>query len=273
MAKQLGRADTGLLKPLSVVGYQALERVAEENPDVFIKGKKQDVEKTALEKLAVLSPDDQRFDPDRGGYHIHTGSLKKIKSRKGGGPVGDPQNARYLRAALAGWIRAQGADEYLLASLVCFHLYGFAKQRWQSSKLFWSKKRADRSRCVKKHWLGRNKQDHTVARLWWLYEFSHGAATFSRHDADMILNTLAGHVNFYHQLLRRHYLMASDRIRGFVFDMAWDAGVVNNNNTTQTSKIMRQINLAGGYRSLDALPDDALKRVVEDAISEVVHPK
>ena len=80
---------------------------------------------------------------------------------------------------------------------------------------------------------------------------------------------MAGNVNFYHQILRRTYLMASDRIRATLLDVSIESGLVDENKTKSVNDVMRLLNRAAGGISLDVLENEALKRQLE----EVMPPK
>ena len=113
------------------------------------------------------------------------------------------------------------------------------------------------------------KKPNATARLWWLFEYSKRAEEYLIYSTETLLEKMAGNVNFYHQILRRTYLMASDRIRATLLDVSIESGLVDENKTKSVNDVMRLLNRAAGGISLDVLENEALKRQLE----EVMPPK
>ncbi len=113
------------------------------------------------------------------------------------------------------------------------------------------------------------RESNTAARLWWLYEYARSADEHSEHPTDVLLSTMADNVNFYHPLLKHPYLMASDRIRAAVLDVSIRRGLAQQNNTSETNRMLRALNQLAGAVSLDILDNEALL----DRIERVMPPK
>lgn len=140
------------------------------------------------------------------------------------------------------------------------------KTRWETSSLAKSKNKSDKEQFVKLHWLESNFEANTAARLFWLYEYAIRAAGHSKFDAEVLLDKMADNVNFFHQILRRRYLMASDRIRAAILDISIESGLVDSNKTSEVSKMMRLLNRTAGGISLDILSDEELRSRIKDVM-------
>lgn len=184
------------------------------------------------------------------------------------GPELDAKHAQYLRRALPTITSADMSDRRVLASICCFHISNYVDKRWGLSKLSKSSNLDDQVTFVKLHWLGNKKESNAVARLWWLYEFANRAAEYSKYDTNVLLKKISSNVNFYHQILRRT-LIASDRIRAAVLDIAIETGLADRNKTNEVNSTMSQLNRIAGGISLDILSDEELREQVEGAL----HPK
>lgn len=254
------------IRALTERGYVLLAQMAQENPDLFLSAAPNLLEEELNKKNADNGGQGEKlFSEKRVWYPVH--SLENLNAVAEAGPGPDATNARYLRESLPTLTRSDMSDHRVLTSINCFHLAKFSKVRWESSNL--SDIPDKKVEFVKVHWLGTDKQGNTVARLWWLYEFAVCAAEHSKYEAEVLLEKMAGNVNFYHQLLRRRYLLASDRIRAMVLEVSLETGLLEENNTTTSSRMLESLNLAAGGRSLDILGDKELRRCVE----EVMPPK
>ena len=256
---------TSPLRALTDVGYQVLLEIAKDQPELFrSKGPADLTEEMRRRQKRLPDPDSPLFDRSRLAQPqqpLGTLAEKAVK-----GPSQDHEHADYLWNALPTVSAADMSDPRVLAAINCFHLQGqYVNTRWGGSKSGKSDQPEKVAEFVSIHWLGNSKESNTAARLWWLYEFSRRAAAprFSKYPTEVLLYELSSNVSFYHQMLRRAYLMASDRIRGTVIDVSLDNGLLRRNNTTATSRMLRALNRKAGAISLDVLSDEDLRRHVE----------
>jgi len=241
-------------------GYALLETIADDRPDLFwnsesellMKELKERADQSGDEEVSLFSQN-RKWTPQR--------ALEALVEDAVSGPSSDAEHARFLRQTLPTMTPADMSDKRVLASICCFHLSEYVNKRWQSSKL------KDKTNFVKLHWLGNSKESNALARIWWLYEFAQRAAPNSAHDDDVLLEKLAGNPTLYHQMLRRPYLMASDRIRAAVLDVAISSGLTAKEKVDSFMKeLYRQLNRVAGGISLDVLSDTELREKVEDAL-------
>jgi len=246
-------------------GYALLETIADDRPDLFwnsesellMKELKERAGQSGDEEVSLFSQN-RKWTPQR--------ALEALVEDAVSGPSSDAEHAHHLRQALPTMTPADMSDKRVLSSICCFHLSEYVGKRWQSSSLSKSDDLEKQTNFAKLHWLGNSKESNALARIWWLYEFAQRSAPYSAHDGDALLEKMAGNVNFYHQMLRRAYLMASDRIRAAVLDVAISSGLADRNNTKEVSSVMRQLNRVAGGISLDVLSDAELREKVEDAL-------
>ena len=255
------------IRPLTDHGYRLLVEIAREKPELFKAADPQGL-RSELErkKRHSADPETALFSLSR-EWHPLTSLLHLIKETSVSGPKEDAAHARWLRAALPTLTPADAGDDRVLASINCFHLAEYVVVRWSSSSLSSSTDAATQTKFVKKHWLGHSPESNAAGRLWWLYAFARRAAPHSEHDAEVLLNTLAGNVALYHQMLRRPYLMASHRIRATVLDTVIASGLLEAPKLQHSiNTMMRLLNRVGGAISLDVLSDGALREVVEGCL-------
>ena len=182
------------------------------------------------------------------------------------GEVVDAEHARRLRQIFPTFTAFEMSDPRLLASINCFHIPGYVRTRWGTSILAKSTERKKQIKFVRSHYLDSSKESNTVARLWWLYEFALRTSQFSKYDPETLLEKMAGHVNFYHQVLHRSYLMASDRIRAAILDVGISSGLADENKTSSVNKVMQSLNRKAGGVSFDVLSDEELRHHVEESL-------
>lgn len=249
---------------LTSTGHKLLEDIASDIPSLIRTGTADDLYAEMVRRKTDRSGDD----PDSPLFSERSWpvqmSLSSLADDPVPGPGNDAAHAEWIHKALPTVTTADMSDRRILAAINCFHIPGYSNTRWKSSKKLWSSTDSTvQTRFVLNHWLGHSKESNTVARLWWLYEFARQAAVYSVHDTNALLNEIASHVNFYHQLLRRKYIRASPRIRAIILDVSIENGLLSRNNTRETSRMMQRLNLTAGAISLDILPPDKLREVVE----------
>ncbi len=251
------------LRALTDVGYQLLQEIAKDRPRLFRKDDSaQLMEEMKKRRHNLADPETPLFAGDRLAQPQR--SLQMLADNAVTGPGSDHEHAAYLWGALPTVTAADMSDPRVLASINCFQMQGqYVETRWGLSSLSRSDDPKDAARFVSSHWLGHDKESNTAARLWWLYEFSKRTAEHSVHSTETLLRELAGHVNFYHRLLKHPYLMASDRIRATVIDVSLSNGLLHRNNTVATNHMLRALNRKAGAISLDVLSDDQLWQRVE----------
>lgn len=258
--------NTNQIFALTTTTYGFLDDIASENPEFFINGDMGPLRKK-LQKMADESGEDNVDVHNVNRKFIPQASLDFLVDNAVAGPESDYDHAMFLRKALPTVSAADMSDRRLLASICCFHLTDYVSERWKSSRLHKSKDQQKQAEFVKLHWLGDSKQANSVARIWWLYEFAFRAAKESlEYDGEVLLQKMAKNVNFYHQILRRSYLMASDKIRAAVLDVAIGSGLADRNNTKEVSSMMEQLNRIAGGMSLDNLSPQELREKVEEAL-------
>jgi len=263
------------VRALTDAGYRFLYQIAGESPEMFARGDsrvlKAELERQCGRAGGETKPFDHRV------WHQQR-PLKRIDDSPKPGPDMDAEHARMLRASLPALTAADASDPLVLASINCFHLADYMPVRWSSSKHSPKPDRsvshADFVKFARSHWLGRSKESNSAARLWWLYEFAARAAPHSVHDRGALLDLMAGNVGLYHQMLRRRYLMASDRIRAMVLDAAHASGMANGKNVKgETNKMMRRLNREAGAISLDVLTDARLSETVRRCLPPLGEPE
>lgn len=254
------------VRALTSNGYRLLDLIAGRSPEMFTAG---DPDALKAEMERRRDRDAKLFDAHR-VWHQQT-PLESIDDSAKPGPGMDAEHARMLRAALPALTAADASDPLVLASINCFHLAGYTPVRWSLSK---HSPKPDRSvshddsvEFVRTHWLGRGKESNSAARLWWLYEFAARAEKHSAHNRGTLLDLMAGNVGLYHQMLRRGYLMASDRIRALVLDAASESGMTDSKNVLgQANKTMKRLNRKAGAVSLDVLSKPKLRTTVRGCL-------
>lgn len=252
---------------LSDTGYSLLLSIAENNPSLFTDASAEEL-LTELKEQAALNADD--VEPlAKNRFWNPLMPFQYLIDNVVAGPGNDAEHAKYLRQALPTLTASEMSDHRVLASINCFHLDGYVKERWSLSSLARKNDKESKTKFVKLHWLGYAKEPNTTARLWWLFEYAKRAEEYSVYSTETLLEKMAGNVNFYHQILRRTYLMASDRIRATLLDVSIESGLVDENKTKSVNDVMRLLNRAAGGISLDVLENEALREQLE----EVMPPK
>lgn len=251
---------------LSDAAVMTLHQIADQRPTLFTNNNPDALQKETESRLNDMEGNDtDLFQP--GIVHHVAKPFLSITSNPAKGPSHDADHAISLREILPKLTAAEASDERWLTSINCFHLAGFHRVRWGLSKNAGS---GSRSKFVKEHLLGSDKESNTTARLWWLYELSQRAAPYSKRDRNELLSQMAGNVGFYHQMLFRRYLMASDRIRAFICDASQASGMMETTGLKdKTNKMLQRLNRVAGGVSLDSLNDETLR----DYIKQAMHPK
>lgn len=247
-------------------GYAALYSVAGDMPELFTQDDSQGLINAIHQSIERNDEwDEEPFSSNRKWHPLK--SFSAIIDDITPGPSNDSDHSRYIREALPRLTASEMCDVRILASINCFHLGGhYVKTRWETSSLANSNKKSDMEQFVKLHWLESNFEANTAARLFWLYEYAIRAAVHSKFDAEVLLDKMADNVNFFHQVLRRRYLMASDRIRAAILDISIESGLADSNKTSEVSKMMRLLNRTAGGISLDILSDEELRSRVKDVM-------
>lgn len=250
---------------LTTEGYNALLRVADDKPELFLESKIDEIKQELQEQIKNNAEKSAPLFSKR--KWTSASSLEEtIINNASSGPKKDAEHAKCFRQSFPVLTRSDMADERVLASLNCFHLSEYVAIRWQSSKDAKSEDKDTQKKFVKKHWLGVDKKANAVARIWWLYEYSHSSAEYSQYTPEVLLEKMANNVNFYHQMLDRPYLMASASIRAGILDVSISTGLADENKTGETNKLMRSLNRTAGGISLDILNREKLRELVEESL-------
>ena len=250
------------VRSLTSTGYSLLVDLAGESPGLFAEPDtlKQEVgnriKQNAEEESSVFMG--HAWQPKE--------SLDQLINDAVKGPGLDFEHAIRLRRIFPEFTAFEMSDPSVLASINCFHIPSYVRTRWGTSNLAKSADQKKQTNFVKSHYLGYSKESNTIARLWWLYEFALRASEHSQYNFEMLLKKMARNVNFYHQMLRRSYLMASDRIRAAVLDVAITSGLADENKTGSVSTVMQSLNRKAGGISFDILSDEELRRLVEESL-------
>ena len=110
------------------------------------------------------------------------------------------------------------------------------------------------------------RQDNSVARLWWLGEFSDRAAEHtSMYSSDELLHAMAHNVNLYHQLLARPNLLARSKLVAAIYEVFLEPGNEYLRTTKYANEMLASLNLAAAQVSLDFTDMVELREVVEEA--------
>ena len=247
-------------------GYAALHSIAGDMPELFMHDDSQELINTIRQSIERNDEwDEEPFSRNRKWHPLK--SFGAIVDDVVPGPTNDSNHSRYIREALPMLTASEICDVRVLASINCFHLGGnYVKTRWQTSSLANSKNKSDMEKFVKLHWLECDFQANSAARLFWLHEYATRAAVYSKFDAEVLLDKMANNVNFFHQILRRRYLMASDRIRAAILDISIESGLADSDKTSEVSKMMRLLNRTAGGISLDILSDEELRSRIKDVM-------
>ena len=183
------------------------------------------------------------------------------------GPKTDSENARLVRNALGYLPPSEGLNERRWATINCFVLPRYVSMRWSHVQPKDSKRLPN---FVKSHWLDGGKvsarQNNSVARLWWLGEFSARAAAHTdMHSAEELLDAMAKHVNLYHQLLARPNLLARSRLVAVIYEVFLEPGNEYLGATRYANEMLASLNLTAAQESLDFMDMNELREAVEGA--------
>ena len=184
------------------------------------------------------------------------------------GPETDSQHARVVRKGLAHLPSSEGLNDHLWATINCFVLPRFVSIRWSHVQPKDSKRLPS---FVKSHWLDGGKvsarRNNSVARLWWLGEFSARAAEHTnKHSAEELLDAMAQNVNLYHQLLARPNLLARSRLVAVIYEVFLEPGNDYLGVTRYANEMLTALNLTAAQVSLDFMDMNELRGAVEWAI-------
>ncbi len=255
------------LYALTKTSYRLLRQLAAKEPELFINPNTTKLRARFDQECQKTAEPVELFDT-RDYWIVNQTHLHEIISTapEGGGPSRDATHARLFRQAFPDLKNpADAADPLVMASINTFHLDKYVPLRWESSPYNREDKNSQ-TEFVKSHWLLSSKESNTAQRLWWLHEFAHSAADHSSHTSDELLDLLANNVGLYHQMLNRPYLMASDRIRAIVIDLAEKNRLTSTNAKANTNRLMAQLNKVAGSRNLDVLDSETLKDIIEGCI-------
>ena len=249
--------------PLTSTGYSLLEGIAKDRPSLFLEP--DDLEQELESRLKSNAEEDSKAFASNPKWYPKE-PLEQLTDDAVKGPSHDMEHALRLRRVFPEFTAFEMSDPRVLASINCFHIPSYVRTRWSLSSLAASTEREDQTKFARLHYLGRNKQDNTIARLWWLYEFALRTSEYSIHDFETLLGKMANNVNFYHQILRRSYLMASDRIRAAILDVAIASGLADESKTISVTKVMQSLNRKAGGVSFDLLSYKELCHLVEESL-------
>ena len=242
-------------------GLATLKLLAQEKPSLFLDAQP-DALIEAMGKRAATSelwdaPLDIRAD------------LSELNELEQGGPTRDGEYARVVRNALGHLPPSQGLNEHRWASINCFVLPQFASMRWSHVQ---PKESNGLPNFVSSHWLSgarvSARQNNSIARLWWMNEFSkraaHHTAMFS---ADELLDAMADNVNLYHQLLSRPILLSRPRLLAAIYELFLDSDTDNDylGITRYASELLSSLNFIAAQVSLDLMDTAELRNVIEEA--------
>ncbi len=258
------------VRSLTPTGYSLLVDLAGENPGLFAEP--DDLKQEVDNRIKQNADEESRVFME----HVWQPkeSLDQLIDNAVKGPELDFEHAIELRRIFPEFTAFEMSNPDVLASINCFHIPDYVRTRWGTSSLAKSAEQRKQTNFVKSHYLGSSKESNTVARLWWLYEFARRASDHSQYSFEILLKKMAGNVNFYHQMLRRSYLMASDRIRAAILDVAIASGLADENKTGSVNKVMQSLNRKAGGISFDILSYKELRRHVEESLppKEVAAP-
>ena len=240
-------------------GYNALLTLAESEPQLFIQGNAEELQRR-MERVGRIEhgPDAMLY----GERLVMPVSLADLNRLQKDGPSSDAEYAPAMRQA-AGSSVVQSANQLLWTTINCFVLPQYVPVRWGSSNLIQATEN-----FVRRHWLQYSGSDgrkwNAAARLWWLSEMATRAAEHSEHSFEELLATMAGSVNFYHQTVDRTFLSSNSRLLAAIWDVFLD-GNEHLRTTKDANELMTALNLRAATLSYDFLDYDELRAVVEEA--------
>ena len=248
-----------MTEPVRIVneeGYKALQRLADIEPDLFIKPSRQ-----ALQERMIQ---DAGTDEVWGSIVELHASLDSLSKEATPGPRTDAIHAKTLKNALSHLTPAAAGNGYLWASINCFAISEYVPVRWSSS----NNKEAKPSNFVRDHWIqysgSEGRKWNAAARLWWMAELATRIGNYSEHDSDELLATMAENINFYHQTIDRTYLAANPRLLAMIYDVFLN-GNEHLKATKAVSDMLKSLNLRAGANALDLMDPEELRSIVEEA--------
>ena len=254
------------LRILSEEGYRSLFELAHEKPEGFIDGFNEG--SNWLESELRESNESSIWS---GSRRLHR-SIDHLNEIDTDGPGADYEHSKILCEALGPLSPSDYSDELLWASLNCFNLAKYTSVRWKyvyrKSKAH-NNEKASMANFVNSHWLeysSDSRRANASARLFWLNELSRRiAARSDMFDDDEMLRFLSGHVNVYHQILSRPYLIANSVLMAKVCETIAQAGNEYLKQTKPLSDWLAAINTRAGAQSLDMLDDDEIELLVKES--------
>lgn len=237
-------------------GYKALRNLALAKPHIFINPGNQE-----LEQLMVAEAGTE--DVWKSSLQLED-NLDSINLEKTAGPSTDAIHAKALKAALPQITAADAIDGNLWASINCFTLRDYVPTRWSTS----NNKTNNPANFVRDHWIQYDRSDgrkwNAAARLWWMAELAERISQYSEHDAEELLDKMAGNVNFYHQTIDRPYLAANPKLMAVLYDVFFD-GNEHLSATKNINELLKSLNIRAAASALDLMDYDQLRTIVEEA--------
>ena len=242
-------------------GLAALKSLSQGNPALFIDADPDGLV-AAMETSAGTS--------DLWGAPLDLkGDFSSLNEIEESGPGTDARYARVVRNGLGHLPPSEGLNEHRWASVNCFVLPRYASVRWSHVQ---PKDASGLQRFVARHWLDGGKvnarQDNSIARLWWLGEFSDRAAEHTDIlSADELLDAMAGNVNLYHQLLYRPILLSRSKLIAAIYEVFLDSDGDNDylGATRYASEMLASLNFLAAQVSLDFMDMSELREAIEEA--------
>lgn len=236
-------------------GYQALCQLAADQPQLFLDA--------SPERLrdAMITAADRR--PVWGArMDLRTEFLGEINVINRPGPERDATDARRLERALPlAFTPASAANRRLWSTLNCFHLADYVPIRWGKGRA--THQRVER--FVADHWLKWDWRANAAQRLWGLRLLSRRISQHCEYSQDALMETMAGNVGLYHQILSRPVLAANARVLGAIYQV-----VLNGNDhlfsTKGANEFLKTIMQRAAALTLDVMPDETLLKTVSAAV-------
>ena len=241
-------------------GLAALDSLSHEKPSLFV-----DADSDAL----IAAMEERVEKPGLWDTPLNLAEdISSLNQVQDSGPKTDSEYARLVRNALGHLPPSEGLNEHRWATINCFVLPRYVSMRWSHVQPKDSKRLPS---FVKSHWLDGGKvsarQNNSVARLWWLGEFSARAAEHSgKHSAEELLDAMAENVNLYHQLLARPNLLARSRLVAVIYEVFLEPGNDYLGMTKYANEMLTALNLTAAQASLDFMDMNELRETVEGAI-------
>ncbi len=247
------------IRLLNDSGYYALLSLAESEPQLFIQGKPDELRRR-MERAGRVEhgPDAELY----GEWLNMPVSLSELNRLQKDGPTSDAEYAPVIRQAVGNSV-VHAANQLLWATINCFELPKYVPVRWRTSNLDQTTQRFVYRRYLQYSGADGRKWN-AAARLWWLGEMAARASEHSEHSFDVLLATMAGNVNLYHQTYDRTFLSSNSRLLAAVWDVFLD-GNQHLRTTKDANDLMMTLNLRAATLSFDFLDYNELRAVVEEA--------